>query len=466
MDGRFAGVSGRRRQRSRECKDDHLRPCNGTGRRLRAGPDEQWCLVPPCPPGVVGLTKRWYPSLKTNRRGHVGVYDGFDNANYQQDGSGDGNSSTPCILSVNEGDPLTWTWTPLHGGDYCCDEIHAQCNCDHTAPNTFDYDTYPFVFLSSKGKLLFAGSQYQPFPSPGISRPFDPAFEVWTSETPGDNVRGMSAVMYAQDKVLKAGGGTTVQRRNCGSGVSYISTNGAQIIDISVENPSWTAVAPMNQTRLMSTLVTLADGRVLAIGGSWENVEGQPSYGDPCNPANARLHPELYDPVANTWTLLTTADTIEPRMKHHTALLLPSGAVFVAGGQSCAPPPGCFTYQIYKPPYFFGGLPGENLPPRPTITQAPDTIDYGEPFDVVTPQVLAITKVRLLRCGAVTHSFDQSAQCLELKFAVWQTAPTPTLRIQSPQHGDIAPPGYYMLVVAAGPEGRSPCEKAHMVQLK
>ena len=65
----------------------------------------------------------------------------------------------------------------------------------------------------------------------------------------------------------------------------------------------------------------------------------------------------------------------------------------------------------------------------------------------------------------MTHSFDQSAQCLELKFSIWQTAPVPTIRIQAPQHGDIAPPGYYMLVVAAGVEGRSPSE-ARMVQLK
>src|SRR5213078_1788051 len=55
---------------------------------------------------------------------------------------------------------------------------------------------------------------------------------------------------------------------------------------------------------------------------------------------------------------------------------------------------------------------------RPAMTTVPTNIEYGAPFTVLTSDASQITKVRLIRTGAATHSFDQNARSMELSFTI------------------------------------------------
>src|SRR4029077_4708877 len=95
----------------------------------------------------------------------------------------------------------------------------------------------------------------------------------------------------------------------------------------------------------------------------------------------------------------------------------------------------------YSPPYLFKGA-------RPSITSAPGTIQYGAPFTVQTPDAASIASIALLRPGAVTHAFDEDQRFLNLTFV----AGAGVLTVQAPANANLAPPGYYMLLLceAAG----------------
>lgn len=65
-----------------------------------------------------------------------------------------------------------------------------------------------------------------------------------------------------------------------------------------------------------------------------------------------------------------------------------------------------------------------------------------------------MTKVRLIRTGAATHSFDHNARMMELQFTTTETI----VNVKAPQHGDLAPPGYYLLYICTGANGQNPSE--------
>lgn len=130
-------------------------------------------------------------------------------------------------------------------------------------------------------------------------------------------------------------------------------------------------------------------------------------YLDPNNEPNS-IPAEIFDPYDpnnpnGVWRVV--AKPTVARGYHHSAVLLPDGSVFVAGGGHYPDykrdETGQSTYEIYRPPYFF------STTSRPVIASCPAGITYGNAFDVVigTPAP-TITKVRLIRLGGATHSFD------------------------------------------------------------
>ena len=58
-----------------------------------------------------------------------------------------------------------------------------------------------------------------------------------------------------------------------------------------------------------------------------------------------------------------------------------------------------------------------------------------------------IASVVLIRPGSTTHSVNTSQRYLALEF---EAAGPTTLRVSAPEHGNLAPPGYYMLFILNG----------------
>lgn len=317
---------------------------------------------------------RYYPTLTTLADGRVLAVAGT--------GSGAADPGIPEIY-----DPQTDSWTKLSS----------------TARKKFG--TYPRNFLAPGGEVVAVGGK--------SAQPFilDLDTQIWTA-LPIDQApaRG-AAVMYEPGKVMKAGADYP--------GTLARASNRTAVADFNDVSPMFRTAAPMAFARTFNQLTLLADGTVLSTGGVDQD-------------ANAVFAAEVWDPETETWTTLSAMDVV--REHHSTALLLQSGQVMVAGGETSATGTAEKSAQLFNPPYLFRG-------PRPSITSVPATVEYGAVFEVTTPDAASVAKVSLVRPGAVTHSFDQNQRFMWLDF----TPGTEGLTVQAPADPNLAPPGYYML---------------------
>jgi hypothetical protein len=192
-------------------------------------------------------------------------------------------------------------------------------------------------------------------------------------------------------------------------------------------SPAWQQTPSMVYPRSFLNLTTLPDGTVLATGGETDKNGG--------NISNAVYAAELWSPTTQTWSTMSSMHT--PREYHSTAILLPDARVLVSGmGADFGNVTNEMSAEFYSPPYLFKGA-------RPTITQAPAQITYGQNFFVQTPDGASISSAVLIRTGAVTHFFDQNTRFVPVSF---QQA-TGGLTVTAPVNATAAPPGYYMLFI-------------------
>jgi PKD repeat protein len=189
----------------------------------------------------------------------------------------------------------------------------------------------------------------------------------------------------------------------------------------------------MSKARIQLNATILPSGRVLFMGGSSVNDDEN----------TASLTADLFDPATNSFSP-ASANTI-PRVYHSGSLLLPDATVMLAGGNRTRR-----VYQsgieIYSPAYLFdaSGAPAV----RPVIGPTPDAIGYGQVFQIQTTAAASVQSIVLVRPGAQTHAFDMDQRLVQLSF----TTGSDLLNVTAPPHGNIAPPGYYMLFIlnAAG----------------
>jgi len=263
----------------------------------------------------------------------------------------------------------------------------------------------------------------------------------WTDgpKRDGANRDYAPSVMYDSGKVVFIGGGTDPN--------TLLPTNLAETIDLNDSAPQWMPTAPMHFARRQHNATILADGTVLVTGGT-QGLAGNPKWlaFDNVRPGAPVHDAELWDPETGKWSLMA-AEQID-RCYHSTALLLPDGRVWSAGGGEYAPgnpdlpnqpnPPGDShkDAQLYSPPYLFKG-------PRPQIQASPAELSYGQSFAVTVGKTDLISKVTWIRLSSVTHSCNQNQLLNTLSF----TQVGSKLTIQAPASPNTAPPGHYMLFV-------------------
>jgi len=282
----------------------------------------------------------------------------------------------------------------------------------HSAAMPHNPDLYPLMTVLSNGNVFYATPRQD-------SQMYYPATKSWGFVANLNTApRGHAGAVLLPDseKVMVVGGA----QGNVNGGSSPTATT--EIIDLSVQSPAWSYAAPLNIARYNHNLIYLADGTILAVGG---NQNGE--YG------SGVQQPELYNPTANTWTLM--APQVGLRAYHSTALLLPDGRVVSEGSDSGKPLE--MTYEVYSPPYLFNGA-------RPTVTSSPSSVNYGAQFTIVTPDAANVTRVALIRAGSTTHAnhFDDQ-RYVDLTWTVGSGQITAT----APANSYVAPPGYYMLVI-------------------
>lgn len=156
--------------------------------------------------------------------------------------------------------------------------------------------------------------------------PADLAKGSWTESNPMQTAKG-SAVSVKLDarRYLLCGGY---------AGSSDVKFASCETYDTLTD--TWAGVASMNAARDGFTMTKLADGRVLAVGGTGAGG------GD----SNRLISTEIYDPVANTWAY--TGDLVEKAFSH-AAVLMGNGKVLVVGGRGY---PWCESHrtsQLYDP---------------------------------------------------------------------------------------------------------------------
>ncbi len=117
------------------------------------------------------------------------------------------------------------------------------------------------------------------------------------------------------------------------------STNSAEVYDPT--SGTWSTTGSLNFAFSRRTATLLPSGKVLVAGGV-----GLDNGIMPVSVNSA----ELYDPATGTWT---TTGSLNTGRAYHTATLLPSGKVLVAGGQAFSGPLNYFaelnSAELYDP---------------------------------------------------------------------------------------------------------------------
>jgi len=140
----------------------------------------------------------------------------------------------------------------------------------------------------------------------------------------------------------------------------------------------------------------------------------------------------LYNPSAGTWSAMANLPSV--RNYHSVAILLPSGKVMMAGWNNT-------TIEIYSPPYIFAT--------RPSISSAPTLVHHGREFAISTPDAEDIVKAVLVRPMAVTHQTDSEQKVIEMANRHDHTNPSDILATapDSAHPHSNAQKGYYLLFI-------------------
>ncbi len=223
-----------------------------------------------------------------------------------------------------------------------------------------------------------------------------------------------TAVMYRPGKIMQI------------SGEGSTNTNGALLVDVTGSTPNLRETTRLTQLgRLWANSVVLPNGKVMVVGGSAVLNAGQ----------GVSYRPEIWDPATEQWSLMSQSQRM--RLYHSTAILLKDGRILVSGGGVPGPEDNK-NAEIFTPPYLFNSA---GLASRPTISNAPTEAPYGANVSVSHPSSDTITRVTLVKTGAVTHAFNMEQRFIEADF----TDTSVGVRVKIPASANVATPGHYLM---------------------
>jgi hypothetical protein len=356
-----------------------------------------------------------------------------------------------------------------------------------TADDKYDGESqYPYISLTPANKVFSARTDPSKNDDPGPHL-LDPYALNPNTGGPGVSEilprpvhfhREGSSVQYAPGKVLLVAGSVFMP--------GGPKTPMAEVMDLNLSTPAWTAVGSLNIARQLPTATLLPDGKVLLTGGT--NCTGYNNVG--CGSVQT---PELWDPANPTvWLRMNPTISGEPRVYHSVALLMPDARVMVGGGGLPAAtgevvpnlppqvgtttcmgstpetfPEACRRFghksiEFFSPPYLYDqfGQPAR----RPAIASAPESIAYGQQFVVNVGNVppAEIKNVVLVRLPSVTHTYNQDQRRVDLGAPVAINGMNIT--VKAPTNGVACPPGPYMLFLISK-NGRNTPSIARIVRV-
>ncbi|MFZ3472925.1 galactose oxidase-like domain-containing protein [Streptomyces sp. 4.24] len=296
------------------------------------------------------------------------------------------------------------------------------------------FPTYPSLFLTQGGKLLYTGSNagYGPKDKgrePGVWDLRTNVFRKVAGLADPDQLETSSSVLLApaQDqKVMVLGGG--------GVGESRLATARTAVVDLKQDTPVFRSTARLPRGVRYLNSVLLPDDSVFTTGGS-ADYRGRG--------ASDIRKAQFYYP--RTDTFVPAADPTVGRNYHSEALLLPDGRVATFGSDPLFADKdntrlGRFEHrlEVYTPPYLH-----RDPALRPVLGKGPEEVGLGGSATFEAPGAERIERARLMRPSAVTHTTDVEQRSVELGLA--RTAGAVTVTV--PKDPTLVPPGWYMLFV-------------------
>ncbi|WP_129576710.1 MULTISPECIES: kelch repeat-containing protein [Sorangium] len=177
--------------------------------------------------------------------------------------------------------------------------------------------------LLSSGKVLIAGGYTSGSTYLASAQLYNPANNTWTSAgTMGAQRKYHTATQLPNGNVLVVGGSNSVG--NLSSVDIYDAVNNTWLPPLSAQ--------PMSVARSSHTATQLLDGRVLVVGGSTSS--------------GITTSAEIFNPGSSDWTSVTPMGL---GRYWHTATRLSDGRVFVAGGMDPVSSGGSSSAEVYDP---------------------------------------------------------------------------------------------------------------------
>ena len=345
------------------------------------------------------IAGRWYPTTIEQGNGKPLTIGGFMSNGLQ-------NPNTEVY------DPTTHAWTKV-------------------GPSRV-WPLYPNIKLLADGTFFYTGaSTSNNKASAGIWNPTTGKFTNVPGLTSTDHRNQAAAVMLppAQLQQIAVLGG--------GSSNGTLAVADTNFIDLTQSNPTYVSGPPLAAAKGFVSSVVLPDYTVLETGGSsyWRKTfVYEASILNPVTRTFAAMAP---DPVGRTY--------------HSTAFLLPDGRVVALGSN---PGDGSFDMRIsmFSPPYLFKGT-------RPQITAAPAEIHYGDTITVAsTDSGSALNHMALIKLPIQTHQDSPDERLIDIPSTFTNISAVGTVTTNP----NLAPPGYYYLIVDNANGVPSPAAIVHL----